>query len=76
MYYYAIRHKPTGHFLPRFPGQWGGTWVEPTDKEPPRLFRTGGYASLSLNHWLERKVATRNRDEMEIVRLKIEVDHD
>lgn len=98
--YYAIRHKPTGFFLPRFPGKQGGTWVEPTDKEPPRLFVRKIHAKIALKHWLEGKktvkyarvgdlwgvddvtyndvtpVASRKVDEMEIVRIRLEVDHD
>lgn len=98
--YYAIRHKPTGHFLPRYPGQKGGTWVEPTDKEPPRLFKTGRHAAVALGHWLQgqktvtytrrhsmwgdedwpeevvKPVESRIATDMEIVRIRLEVDHD
>jgi hypothetical protein len=49
---YAIRHKPTGRFLPRPPsGQKGGTWVEPTSDKIPRFFNKPSVARGFLSIW-------------------------
>lgn len=55
--FYAIRHKPTGHFLPQPKGKngSGGSWVEPTDpkEEIPRLLVSERSAKGVLNAWLQ-----------------------
>jgi hypothetical protein len=56
MPFYAIRHKPTGHFLPQPPHMGRGfTHTEPTDKHPPRLHSSLNSAKQALGWWLEGK---------------------
>lgn len=101
MFFYAVRHKPSGKFLPVVEtGKRGATHVSITDKRPPRLFKTGQHAASALRHWLagrqsityERNsswfgeddsevhhtepVPERKAKEMEIVRVRVKVDHD
>lgn len=56
---WAIRHKPTGGFMPTFSGRAGGTHVEPTSTKPPRLFGRHQDAKAALDWWLEGKVTAR-----------------
>jgi hypothetical protein len=53
--WFAIKQKSTGLFIPQFPKNTskGGTWLEPTDKSPPRLFRRKQDAKIALDHWLK-----------------------
>lgn len=53
--YYAIKHLPTGKFLPSM-GSTGQTWAEPTDKLPPRLFKEARHAKVALGWYLVGKV--------------------
>lgn len=55
MIFYAIKHIPTGGYLPlnKSGSARGGTWVEPTKEEPPRLFRTAHGARVALAWWLK-----------------------
>jgi len=61
MEFYAIKHKPTGHFLPKPVGYMGrgGSHVEPVDcsdnKAVPRLFENKRGAVAALTHWLKGK---------------------
>lgn len=48
---WAIRHKPTGNFIPDSLGKY--TQSEPTPNCIPRLFDTRQGAVSSLNRWLE-----------------------
>lgn len=54
MILWAIQHAPSGGFLPnpRGRGGRGGTHVEPTTAEPPRLFTAEQYAKSALTYWL------------------------
>ena len=58
---YAIRHKPTGHFLPEPKGYAGrgGSFVEPVDcgldHDNPRLFKSELSAKRALTAWLQGK---------------------
>lgn len=55
---YAIKHLPTGYFLPeRRASDPGYTHLEPVDPEvrPPRLFPTPLSAMQALNCWLRGK---------------------
>lgn len=62
MKYWAIRHKPTGYYLPEplsgQSGKPGYTSTEPCSPEqlPPRLFCTEGGAHKALTWWLKGKV--------------------
>lgn len=58
MNWYAIKQVSTGFFLPQFGKNQsrGGTWLEPTDKAPPRLFKRKQDATAALNHWLKGKL--------------------
>jgi len=57
MKFYAIRHKPTGKFLPAARRQ-RNTMQEPSHHKPPRLFNKRGHATLALNWWLAGKTIT------------------
>lgn len=54
---YAIRHVPTGFFLPAAKGKGGngGSFVEPVDpeKESPRFFPKERNAKQALAAWLK-----------------------
>lgn len=55
---YAIRHKPTGQYLPQpleLRGR-GGSQVEPEAPEKARLFRSARSASIALTAWLAGRV--------------------
>lgn len=60
---YAIRHKPTGQYLPwpneRRRGR-GGSQVEPEAPEKARLFRSARSASIALTAWLAGRVERLN----------------
>jgi len=50
--YYAVKHLPTGKFLPcRGSARKGATHLELSDTEPPRLFEKHGHARLSMKNW-------------------------
>lgn len=51
-FFLAIRHKPSGGFLPAVKG-YGFTRTEPTLDSPPRLFEKTGPCNQALNRWLE-----------------------
>lgn len=60
---YAIRHKPTGDYIPRALGREGrgGSHLEPVEptgsKETrPRFFETERAAKIFLSSWLKGKV--------------------
>jgi hypothetical protein len=53
---FAIRHKPSGGYLPSKVGSGkntGFTHTTPTIKDPPRLFRHRKDARMALRAWLE-----------------------
>lgn len=50
---YAIRHKPSGGFLPaRWKRSRGFSFDEPSTDEFPRLFKSERSASMALSAWL------------------------
>lgn len=51
-FFLAIRHKPSGGFLPAVKG-YGFTRTEPSLSEAPRLFTKTGAAKQALTRWLE-----------------------
>lgn len=55
MTYYAIRHIPTGHFLPATARRRGFTYDEPSHPGlfPPRMFTSLGAAKVALTWWLK-----------------------
>lgn len=55
MIYYAIRHIPTGHFIPNFGRRRGHTHAEPAPLETmvPRLFPKLSAARAALRCWLQ-----------------------
>jgi hypothetical protein len=59
---FAIKHKPTGGFLPEHSGR-GYTWTEPSLWLVPRLFLDAGAAKRALTWWLKgTTTVARNRD--------------
>lgn len=52
---FAIRHKPSGGFLPGLPSglRAGYTSTEPTTHDVPRLFIDKGAANRALTWWLK-----------------------
>lgn len=52
IHYLAIRHKPSGGFLPSTRG-YGFTREEPSLTKPPRLFVRPSSATQALDYWLE-----------------------
>lgn len=51
--FYAIRHKPTGFFLPTINSRSGSTQVNPKEGCVPRLFTDELNARKTLNIWLK-----------------------
>lgn len=51
-FYFAIRHKPSGGFLPQM-ASYGFTRAAPSVSDPPRLFTTKKGCEQSLRRWLE-----------------------
>lgn len=52
IHYLAIRHKPSGGFLPSTRG-YGFTREDPSLTKPPRLFVRNSSARQALDYWLE-----------------------
>ena len=54
MIYYAIKHLPTGNYLPQLRKKRGHSHTEPLplDKAVPRLHRTVRTARVALWYWL------------------------
>lgn len=61
-FFLAIRHKPSGGFLPAVRG-YGFTRTEPTLEEPPRLFQKPGPCRQALNRWLEGEMFEAEADD-------------
>lgn len=60
--YFAIKHIPSGDFLPEYTGR-GYTSCEPCSNVPPRLFTTQGGAKCALTWWLQGRTSVlRTRD--------------
>jgi hypothetical protein len=62
---WAIRHKPSGHFLPEAKTRSGrgGSLVEPTPGVLPRTFPTKRGAQIALGSWLRGKwICRRGQD--------------
>lgn len=60
---FAIRHKPTGAFMPTFgsrKGRGGFTHDEPSTTATPRLFQRRQYAQAALAHWLKGRLTVRS----------------
>jgi len=51
--YYAIKHKPSGGFLPQGLRNRGFTHNEPSTHDPPRLFTNTKGAKCALTWWLK-----------------------
>lgn len=58
MRYFAIRHNPTGRFLPELGKGKGYTHHEPMAQEdaPPRMFTRHSSAANALRFWLKGKM--------------------
>lgn len=62
MKYFAIRHKPTGKYLPQGSKKRGGfTSDTPMDmsKRPPRLFMKKHHAQYALDLWVKGRWGVR-----------------
>lgn len=62
IFFLAIRHIPSGGFLPA-QTSYGFTRTEPTLVDPPRLFTKKGPAKQALARWLEGALYEGNYDE-------------
>lgn len=69
-FFLALRHKPSGGFLPNVRG-YGFTRTEPTLSEPPRLFEKPGPCRQALNRWLEGEHYEGTEDEDGTIRIKV-----
>jgi hypothetical protein len=49
---FAVKQKSTGRFLPAPSGRTGGSWVEPTNLAPPRIFKNHHSAACAMRAWL------------------------
>lgn len=61
-FFLAIRHKPSGGFLPAVRG-YGFTRATPSTTAPPRLFEKPGPARQALDYWLEGELFEGTVDE-------------
>lgn len=68
-FFLAIRHKPTGGFLPAVRG-YGFTRTEPSLELPPRLFEKPGPCRQALNRWLEGELYEGNEDDSGFITLR------
>jgi hypothetical protein len=59
MSYWAIKHLPTGKFMPSLPQRRGFTHNEPEDVDlfPPRLFTSQSSAKVALAWWLKGRTS-------------------
>lgn len=64
---WAIQHIPTGGFLPVPHGRGGrgGTHVEPTQVEFPRIFVSKAAANCALTNWLAGKITVHHSQSYE-----------
>lgn len=69
-YFFAIRHKPSGGFLPQMTS-YGFTRCTPTLTEPPRLFSKHGPARQALDRWLQGEWTEVGFSEDDEVKLKV-----
>ena len=55
MKYYAIKHKPTGYYMPEIYAKRGYTHTEPLapSRSTPRLFMSRAGAARALGNWLK-----------------------
>lgn len=58
MKYYAIKHKPTGLFMPQMRGGFS-YWEPKGEPQPPRLFATRRAAANALTCWANGRYAKR-----------------
>lgn len=58
---YAVRHIPTGHYIPDHKGR-RGTYVEPQADVIPRLFKQEYQAKGYLTIWLQGKITVRHNE--------------
>lgn len=61
MNFFAIRHIPSGGFLPAL-NSYGFTHAEPSRADPPRLFKQKRNATQALKWWLDGRVMTSYND--------------
>lgn len=69
-HYFAIRHNPSGGFLPAVKG-YGFTRTSPTLDEPPRLFGKTGPARQALDRWLEGELFEGTPDDENRIDLRL-----
>jgi hypothetical protein len=52
---YAVRQKSTGLFIPKLEvgKRRGGSYLEPSDVRPPRIFHSAAAAKAFLSNWLQ-----------------------
>lgn len=69
-HFLAIRHKPSGGFLPSVKG-YGFTRTEPSLEEPPRLFTKMGPCKQALSKWLEGELYEGNASDEGVLDLRL-----
>lgn len=59
---YAVRHKPSGLFIPRLETgkRRGGSHLEPSNEREPRLFFNRISVRAFLSNWLQGKMEMHN----------------
>lgn len=63
---YAVRHKPSGMFIPRLETgkRRGGSYLEPTNDREPRLFFNRLSARAFLSNWLQGIMKSKEYQDM------------
>lgn len=69
-FFLAIRHIPTGGFLPAVKG-YGFTRTSPTLEDPPRLFSKRGPCNQALTRWLEGELFEGVDDDEGVLSLRL-----
>lgn len=69
-FFFAIRHKPSGGYLPQ-QNSYGFTRTEPSCSEPPRLFSKIGPCKQALDRWVQGEWYEGSPNEEGEVKVKI-----
>lgn len=69
-FFLAIRHKPSGGFLPAVKG-YGFTRTSPSSTEAPRLFIKHGPCKQALDYWLAGELFEGNLGDDNTIELRL-----